>query len=113
MRRSPSTTALRRARSRKESTTMANVNSDLETLHATLVQVHDILHQRLGQATDPRVAQALLTEMQEITHRIDLVQTLLFAQTTAAITSAIGDIQSATANLNASLASIQTATAIV
>jgi len=92
---------------------MPNVNPDLDALHGALVRIHGVLYERLGQATDPKVAQAILTEMQEVTHRLDLVQILLFTRATAAITAAVSNVQSATAGLNAALNSIQTAANVV
>ena len=45
-----------------------------QNLHNTLLAQQQALYLKLDAATDPNTAKVIVTEMQEILHRIDLVQ---------------------------------------
>lgn len=89
------------------------MNEDLQALHDTLLAQHQALHDKLGQITDLALARTIVTEMQEILHRIDLVQGLLFTQTTEKLKNSLKKVEGADAQLTAALASAQNAAAIV
>ncbi len=89
------------------------VNPDLDALHDTLIARNQQLSNSLDTITDPKLAQSVVTEMREMVHRIDLVQSLLFTAASAQITAAVNDVQSANATLTTSLKTIQSVTTLV
>lgn len=82
------------------------MNQTLREIHDTLLKEHDALSKQLGQTTDPSTAGMLLTEMKEILHRIDLVQGLLFRESSAALESMMPDIQEADERLSEAVADL-------
>jgi hypothetical protein len=92
---------------------VTGVNPDLNALHDSLIAANQQLSASLDTITDPKLAQSVVTEMREIVHRIDLVQSLLFTAASARIAGAVSDVQSANAKLTASLATIQSITTLV
>ena len=86
-----------------------NQNQSIKQIHDMLVAQVQNLSRVLGETTDPNVAQQIFIEMQEITHRVDLSQNLLFAQGSAALTASLEPIQKANNSLTASIAGIQKA----
>ncbi len=83
------------------------MNDDLKALHNLLLAQHRALSDKLSRETDPDKAEAILTEMQEILHRIDLVQGLLFRRSTKALTNALADVQSADTELTEAIRHIK------
>ena len=86
------------------------MNEDLQHLHDLLLAQHEALYQQLDQAENADTAKAILTEMQEILHRIDLVQGLLFRQSTTALQRSLKKIDEADAKLTDAIASAKAAT---
>jgi hypothetical protein len=86
------------------------MNQDLQKLHDSLLAQHQALFQQLDDVTDPELAKTILTEMQEVLHRIDLVQGLLFRQTTAALKKSLQNLDAADAQLTNAIQTAQTAT---
>lgn len=60
-----------------------------------LLARHTDLSQALDGVTDPAKAKAILMEMQEILHRIDLVQNLLFRQRSQELDATLAGITKA------------------
>ena len=89
------------------------MNTSLKQLHDLLLTQHRVLSEKLGQETDPDKAQAILMEMQELLHRIDLVQDLLFRQTSAQLESAVSKVQKADGALTQALKNVSDATALI
>lgn len=89
------------------------MNDELDKMHALLIDQHEALYEKLDTAPDDETMQAILTEMKEIRHRIDLVQNLLFRQTIQALTDAVKKVSGADAQLTTALSSARTAAEIV
>ena len=89
------------------------MNEDLLQLHAQLLAQHQALYEMLDEATDAAGARTIVTEMQEILHRIDLVQSLLFRQTTSALQQSLQQVDAADSELTDALDSFNTASDIV
>ena len=83
-----------------------NMNKTLKALHDMLLARHTELSQKLGGITDPDKAQTVIMEMQEILHRIDLVQNLLFRQSSQQLDATLADITQANDVLAKSIQSI-------
>jgi hypothetical protein len=95
---------------------MANdiqVNGDLDQLHDLLVATNEKLKASLDTISDPDLADAVITEMREVVHRLDLVQGLLFTAASNRIADAVKNVQKANADLTASLATIRNVTQLV
>ena len=82
------------------------MNTTLQQIQTILITQHTALSQLLGQTTDPDADQKILTEMQEVLHRINLVQNLLFKQASDELTALLPAIQQANKDLTASLGDI-------
>ena len=89
------------------------MNQDLLQLHAQLLAQHQALYEKLDEATDATGARTIVTEMQEILHRIDLVQGLLFRETTDALQSSLQKVDAADTELTDALNSVSAAANIV
>ena len=88
-------------------------NEDLDQLHDMLIAANEQLNSSLDDTDDPDIAKATITEMREVVHRIDLVQSLLFTAASNDITTAVAKVQTANAALIKSLASITSVTKLV
>jgi hypothetical protein len=82
------------------------MNPTLQQIHALLLAQHNALANLLDAQTDPDKAKAILMEMQELLHRIDLVQNLLFRQSSAQLDKTLAGIKKANDALTQALASI-------
>src|SRR5947207_9758910 len=65
------------------------MNKGLQQLHELLIAKHQALFAKLDEASDVDEAKMILTEMQEILHRIDVLQGLLFRETTTALRNSL------------------------
>lgn len=88
-------------------------NPDLDQLHDLLTAAHQKLNDQLGTITDPDLAQAVVTQMGEVMHRVDLVQSLLFTAASDQITAAVAKVKDANDALTASLKAIDNAKTMV
>lgn len=88
-------------------------NPDLEALHGLLLATHQKLSDQLGDTTSIDAANAIVTEMREVLHRIDLVQSLLFTQQTKGIANSVAKVQDANKDLQAALSQVKTVTDVV
>jgi hypothetical protein len=91
----------------------AGVNDDLSQLHGTLIALNQQLNDSLDSITDPAIARAVVTEMREVVHRIDLVQSLLFTEASKKISDAVAKVEAANGEIAASLGQIQSVTGVV
>ena len=90
-----------------------NPNPDLQTLHETLGAQHQALYEQLDTVPDANTADAIVTEMQEILHRMNLVQGLLFRATSDALKASLADVAAANGALTQALASAQKAADVI
>jgi hypothetical protein len=81
------------------------MNQELQDVHDRLLAQHNALAEKLGEETDPGNAKAILMEMQEILHRIDLVQNLLFRETSKALENAVAQVKDADGQLKKAIKS--------
>lgn len=89
------------------------MNEDLKKLHETLMAQHQALYDKLDSVTDPALARAIVTEMQEILHRIDLLQGLLFQQTTSGLSNSVQKVMTADSQLTDALETAESVTDLV
>src|SRR5919108_5747777 len=94
-------------------TNLKPVNRDLNQLHDLLIATNEKLSDSLNGITDPDLARGVVTEMREVVHRIDLVQSLLFSASSNRITAAVAKVEQANAALTAALKSITDLTTLV
>jgi hypothetical protein len=87
--------------------TSSKQNGDLKKLHRSLIDVNKALNERLNTTTKVDDAKRIVTEMREVVHRIDLVQSLLFSKAANEITAAVAPINAANASLVQSIAKIR------
>ena len=73
------------------------MNSTLKRIHDLLIAQVSNLSEALSQTTDPDKAQQLLLELQEVTHRVDVSQNLLFANTSKELEDCLPAIVAANA----------------
>jgi hypothetical protein len=89
------------------------MNEDLKQLHEQLIAQHQALYQRLDTVDDPDQAKAIVTEMREILHRVDLVQGLLFRDTSVALKKSLDKVDAADVQLTKALKAAETAAHII
>jgi hypothetical protein len=89
------------------------INPDLDSVHDALVDQVNALSEKLGDTSDPDLAQAIVTEMREVTHRVDIVQSLLFTAASNKIASRAADVKTASNDLTKSLDQITGVTSFV
>lgn len=82
---------------------MPGANPSLTDLYDTLVKAHDQINAQRVATDDDDLRDAMLTEMMEITHRVDLVQTQLFTQDSDAIDRGVVKVDAAKSDLDAAL----------
>ena len=82
------------------------MNETIQAIHGLLLAQHQSLAAKLGSETDPAKAQAILTEMQEILHRIGLVQRELFKESSTALNNMLDKINDANDKLTAAIKKI-------
>lgn len=63
------------------------MNKDIEQIHRNLLQVHADLFKRCKKAKTREEFDAMNNEMQEVLHRVNLLQRQMFADSTAKITT--------------------------
>jgi hypothetical protein len=83
------------------------MNKTLQELHDMLLARHMEMSQTLDGITDPAKAKTIIVEMQEILHRIDLVQNLLFRQSSQQLDATLAGIARANEALKKSIQSIE------
>ena len=83
------------------------MNKTLQELHDMLLARHTEMSQSLDGITDPAKAKTVIMEMQETLHRIDLIQSLLFRQTSQQLDATLPDITRANDALEKSIQSIE------
>src|SRR5437660_11057463 len=89
------------------------MNEDLQRLHDLVIAQHQALFAKLDDTSDVDEAKMILAEMQEILHRIDVLQGLLFRETTTALRSSLTKVDDANTEQTKSLKSAGTAVGII
>lgn len=89
------------------------MNHHMTKLHKLLLAQHQALSDKLSRETDPDKAQAILTEMQEILHRIDLAQGLLFRQNTESLSKALSEVDDADRELTEAIKKVGDSASLV
>ncbi|HJX25205.1 MAG TPA: hypothetical protein VJ252_03550 [Chthoniobacterales bacterium] len=83
------------------------MNKSLKEIHDLLVAQVNSLSDAIDETSDIAVAKQLLVEMQEVVHRVNVTQNLLFTKASAEIDACLPQIRSADSTLKQSIASIQ------
>lgn len=83
------------------------MNDTLVSLQDTLVREHKRMRASLPTLPDADARQAVLREMAEITHRVQIVGGLLFARQSAQLDDAAAGVKSAAANLRKAVEQIK------
>src|SRR5208337_2840382 len=83
-----------------------NPNQSVSDLLAMLQAQYQALYTKMGTVTDPKMGQAILTEAQEVLHRINLTQNLVFIAVAANLTAAVNDVSAADKQLTQDLQAI-------
>jgi len=81
-------------------------NQSLISIYNSLCNQQDDLSAKIQQITDPQLAATVSTEIQEIAHRIILVQNLLFAADSNQLANMATNVQSASNNLTQAITQI-------
>ena len=89
------------------------MNENLQRLHDQLIAQHQALYKKLDDVTDPQEAKTIVTEMQEMLHRIDVIQGLLFRETTTALKNSLQKVDDADVELTKALKFAEEAADIV
>jgi hypothetical protein len=89
------------------------MNKTLKEIHDLLVAQVDALSKAIDQTDDHDVAKQLLMEMDEIVHRVNVLQNLLFRQSSAELDNDLVNIKTANDDLNKSIKSIKSAADVV
>jgi hypothetical protein len=85
-------------------------NPTIQQIHDMLVAQSAALHQALSVETDPDQAKTILMEMQELLHRINLAQNLMFVQSAQALTATLPTITAANTALTQAIGAISNIT---
>ena len=88
-------------------------NQTIRTLYNTLLAQQNALSDQIQNTTDPTLANALSTEIYEITHRIILTQNLLFQSDSAALQKSVKSVQAASQTLQTALKGVDEAVDVV
>ena len=88
---------------------MANPNPDIRDLMQILLDRHSALLAELDTVTDPQLGDAILTEAQEVLHRINLTQNLLFIDLKPKLADAVSAVADADKQLTKDLKDIDDA----
>jgi len=85
---------------------MGSQNPALVTIYNTLCDQQDALSAAIQQTTNPKLAATISAEIQEIAHRIILVQNLMFLANSAQLTGMVNNIQTTSNNLTTAIGQI-------
>ena len=86
---------------------MATQNTSMRELQSTLMKVLKKLNDSLDDVTDPDRAQAIVREMQEVSHRIALTGSLLFAAQADELDEKVAEVDKGTKKVNAAIANLK------
>jgi hypothetical protein len=89
------------------------MNETLKEIHDLLVDRVDSLSDAVGKTNDVATAKQLLVEMQEVLHRVNVTQNLLFTQASQELKDMLPAIKQADSELKQSLQSVQNAVKVI
>jgi hypothetical protein len=89
------------------------VNQTLQQIQAILLAQHAAFSQLLDSTSDPTLARGIVMEMQELLHRINLTQSLLFTQSSDRLTEALPAIRQANAVLTTAIQQTSSLTTLI
>lgn len=89
------------------------MNDTLKQIHDLLVAQVDALSNAIDQTDDNDVAKQLLLEMDEVTHRLNIVQALLFREASSELDDYLGQIKKANQALTKAINSFKSAVDII
>jgi hypothetical protein len=89
------------------------MNESIKKLHDLLLAQHATLADKLGETTDPEIAKAIILEMQEVLHRIDVAQNLLFRASSKALENSVAKVTRADSKLAKAIDSAKTAASFI
>ena len=92
---------------------MPDQNADILALYNSLCDQQDALSEEIQNTTDPKLAGAISTEIQEIAHRIILTQNLLFLADSPQLTGPIDKVKTASEDLTTTIGQITEATDVI
>jgi len=82
-------------------------NLDIIAIYNSLCDQQDALSDAIQKVTDPKVAAAISTEIQEISHRIILTQNLLFLADAPELSAAMKGVGTASSKLTTAIDDFQ------
>ncbi len=83
------------------------MNETLADLQDRLVRLHRKLRDQLAETEDAAQRKALVNEMLEVTHRIQVIGGLLFAAEAAALDDKVQEVRAATRKVNEAITQIK------
>ena len=89
------------------------MNIALIILQDTLVKQNKLVRERLADAEDPDLIEALTNEMYEISHRVQLVGSLLFKDESAELDADVDAVRAATAKVEKVIKTIKDVTKLL
>src|SRR5436853_6348692 len=89
------------------------MNDILKQIHDLLVAQVDALSNAIDQTDDTDAAKQLLLEMDEVTHRINIIQSLLFREASSELDAYLNQIKKANQSLTNAINSIQSVSDII
>ena len=92
---------------------MPEQNPDIQALYNSLCDQQDALSAEIQQTTDPKLAGAISTEIQEIAHRIILTQNLLFLADSPKLQDPVDNVKSASDKLSTAIDNIKDVTDVI
>jgi hypothetical protein len=82
-------------------------NDVIRKVHTLLVKRVGTLSTQLGKTTDPAAAQSILLEMEELVHRVNLLQKIMFAAESDKLVALLPDVEKADRELAGALQQIE------
>jgi len=92
---------------------MATPNDSIRELQSTLMDTLRKLDAKLDNVTDPDLAEQIVREMQEVSHRITLAGSLLFAAQAQELDDKVAGVTKGTKKVNAAIIKIKNVTAFL
>jgi archaellum component FlaC len=89
------------------------MNDTLKQIHDLLVAQVDALSNAIDQTDDTAAAKQLLTEMDEVTHRLNVIQNLLFREESSELDSYLDQVKKSNQALTKSINAIKSVADVI
>ena len=89
------------------------MNETLKQIHDLLVAQVDALSNAIDQTDDVEAAKQLLTEMDEVTHRLNVIQNLLFREESSRLDSYLDQVKKSNQALTKAIDSIKSVADVI